>query len=95
MNSILLIFCAGMLVLIELRNELRHRTLCRWLRRIEHRTHTISNSIVEFEPAREFDPDSPKGPSARVTRANFVRRTPIRRLVRQYKAEDANDPLQK
>lgn len=90
----LLLFCAGLLVGIAFQQARFISPSQRWLRRIENHVWSIRNSIVEFEPGAEYDPDTPKGPNARISRANFIRRTSVRKLVRQYnQEEDANDPL--
>lgn len=71
-------------------------SLSRQQNRIERKLDKLLYSVVTFEEGEEFDPTPPKGENARVTRAEFVRRTPVRKLVRQYsKGEDANNPLQK
>lgn len=62
--------------------------------RIEKLLRRLLDSVVEFQPGEEFDPDPPKGLEARITRAAFVRKTGMRRPVRRYDIEeDANNPL--
>lgn len=96
MTETLLWICLALLLSIAIRQELHIGAAQRWMRRIEYRLNILGDSIVEFEPASEFDPDAAKGDNARVSRANFVRRTGMRRPVRKYNSEeDAADPFRK
>lgn len=56
---------------------------------------TIRETPIEFTPAEEWDPEAPKDPRrARITKANFVRYSPMRRVVRNYDLqEDGADPF--